>query len=116
LRVCGAAGAAGGTGVARKRSDGDLRHVNERRALLLVKDVEKDSLRDSSNEAANVVFADEEWHGLAVEFPSHFFGLMGFELLSLAEVETAVPSFATAFYGNKRGPKGAFRRRHDFHL
>jgi hypothetical protein len=82
----------------------------------LVDGLEDHALSDAGDEAANVVFAAEEGHDVAVGIASGSYGLVvGFTFV-FRFGDGAVPGFAAAFYGNKRGPKGACGGRvgHDF--
>jgi hypothetical protein len=118
LGLRGLAAAGSRAGFAREAAEGDLGGVDELGAQLFVDGIEDHALSDAGDEAADVVFAAEKWHGVAVGFAGGFDGVVVCFAFVFRIGDGAVPGFAAAFYFNKRGPIGACRVRvgHDFYL
>jgi hypothetical protein len=101
---------------AREAGEGDLGNVNEPGTLLFLEGAEDHAFGDGGDKAPDIIFAAKEGHGVAVGLGGVIHGLPAFPALLRGQGQGAVPGFAATFYGNKRGPIGAFTRRHDFHL
>ncbi len=107
-----------GLGRAGKAGERDLGDVDEPGALFILERAEDHALGHGGDEAADICLAGKEWHGVAVSLGGGFYGVPVIAAFVFGQGEGAIPGFAAAFYGKKRGPKGAFRRRrrHDFYL
>jgi hypothetical protein len=101
-------GAADGAGWSREAGEGYLGDVNELSDFKLVESANKVALGDGGNEAADVVFPAEERHGAPESLFCGFMGVGTIEVLRFGVVDGAVPGIAAMFYGNKRGPIGAY--------
>jgi hypothetical protein len=113
----GLAGAGGRVGFAREVTEGYLGGIDELGAQPLVDGLQDHAVSDAGDEAADVVFAAEKWHGVAVGVAGGSYGFVVGLPFVLRFGDGAVPGFAAALYGNKRGPKRACGGvRHDFYL
>lgn len=99
--------AADGTVFSGKATEGDVGNVDQPGSLFFVDGADEHALGDGGYEAADAFFAAKEGHGAAVGPGGGLYGIIVVQILSFGDVEGAIPGFAAAFHGNKRGPFGA---------